>query len=218
MLNMLKRRLFIMFAAFAVLGIIMTVSSVKDLVELRKPRGELETMSAKDFYSGRFVEGNVYELWDNYAYMEESDTFMGISYNSKVTAQYFALPLESTFYEEEPIFVAVAFTDSSDIVTAGKMSKETDDWYLYGKEPAVWTEMYISGKVTKLKGEGLKMFQNYINAIGYSTSRNMCGYVINAGNTGKNAYGGVIAAVAFTIIGIGGLAFMIIRRVISGSY
>lgn len=212
---MLKIRLIIIFAMSAVIGVILSVMSIKDIAELKKPKGELESMGPDDFYSGRFVEGTIYELWDNFGSMTQSDTFLGISYNTKTTAEYYMLPIESTFYEDELIFVALSVSDSSDIRTANKMVEETDDWYYYGEEPALgWTEMHISGKVSKLKGEALDGFEEFVDYYGYS----MLPYVISVGNTGGGAIGGLVGAIVFFVIGAGGLAFFIIRKVLSGHF
>ncbi|MCH5206201.1 MAG: hypothetical protein J1F09_04550 [Oscillospiraceae bacterium] len=206
---MLKIRILLTFVLLAVMGIIFFGVGVRDKVEMSKPRGIIEDMHAEDFYDGQFVEGNIYELWDEFAYRTE---------DSQVKARYFALPLETSFYEDEWTIVAVSFSNSFQMATAQRMAKESDNYYRYGKEPVSWTEMHIEGKVTKLKGEQLKFFKEYvIDELELSTD-NMCAYVINASNNGSGSGAMLVIGIIFAVIGLGGLAFMIVRRVLTGRF
>lgn len=203
-------RVLIMFVVVAFLGIALLIGTIKDKAELAKPRGDLETMTEKDFYNGRFVEGTIYELWDNFADMEEYDTTFGIKHNTRVTAQYYALPIPVL---DEYKFVALAISNSSKQTIAKKMVKEIDAFYENGTIPE--TEMHISGKVTKLSGDGLKYLQEYAVDMGFEAS-DVIAFTINDGNDGSGSGGALIIAIALTIIGVGGTVFMIVRRVIKG--
>ena len=206
---MLKIRILLTFVLLAVMGIIFSAVGIRDKVELAKPRGVLEEMHAEDFYNGRFVEGTIYELWDEFAYRTE---------DSQVKARYFALPLETSFSEDEWTIVAVSFSNSSQMTTAQRMAKESDNWYRYGKEPVSWTEMHITGKVTKLKGEQLKFFKEYVIDDLELSADNMCAYVINASNNGSGSGAMLVMGIIFAVIGFGGLAFMIVRKVLTGRF
>lgn len=208
-------RLIIIFVMLAIMGIVLLVGSIKDKAELAKPRGDLTTMKADDFYAGRFVEGTIDELWDNFADMEESDTIFGVKYNTKVTARYFAMPLPSSYDDEDLKFVALAIRDSGHQRTADKMVDETVDYFANGKELPVWTTMRVEGKVTKLTGEGLKIFKEYFEEIG-GGSENVVAYTINMGNTGNGTTGMIIFSIILTVVGLGGTAFFIVRKVLSG--
>ena len=210
-------RLLIVFIVLAILGIAMLIGSIKDKVELAKPRGDLETMKASDFYNGRFVEGEIYELWDNYAYMEESDTIFGITYNTKVTSEYYAMPLPATYDDHDMKFVSLSIRDAAMQRTADKITEETFDYIIDGKELPEWTSMKIKGKVTQLKGDGLQLFQKYISDMG-GDSANIVAYTINVGNDGSNTTTNLIVSIVLVVIGLGGTAFMVMRKVLSGSY
>lgn len=219
---MSKIRFVILFAALAVLGVIMLVFAIRDKVELSKPRGDLETMTVDDFYSGRFVEGDVYELWDNYAYMQESDTFLGISYNTKVTAQSYSMPLLTSYDSAADDasslkFVSLSIADGELQRIADKIVEETNDYLIDDVVLDEWTSMHVVGKVTKLKGEKLKLFREYFQEIGGDES-NIAAYEIHVGNDGSSSTVGLIMAIAFTVIGLGGTAFFIVRRILSGGY
>lgn len=203
-------RLLIVFIVLAVMGIALLIASIRDKAELAKPRGDLETMTEDDFYNGRFVEGTVYELWDNFADMEEYDSTFGIKHNTRITAQYYALPIPVL---DEYKFIALALSDSSQQSIAKKMVKEIDAFFEDGTIPT--TAIQIKGKVTKLSGDGLKYLQEYAVDMGLEAS-DVVAFTINDGNTGSGS--GVVLAIAIvlTVIGLGGTAFVIVRKIISG--
>lgn len=217
-MKFLGYRLMIVSVAMAILGVIMLVGSIKDKAELVKPRGDLATMTAADFYSGRFVEGEIEELWDCFAVTEETDTVFGISYNKKETAFYYAMPLPSSYTSSSPKFVVLSVGNGAMKNTADKMAQETDDYYVYDKEPYEWTTMKVEGKVTKLSGDYLKFFREYMGDIVGGDESNIVAYTINAGNNGSNSTTALIMAIVFTILGFGGTAFFIVRKVLSGRY
>lgn len=203
-------RLLIVFIVVAVMGIVLLIASIRDKAELAKPRGDLETMTENDFYNGRFVEGTVYELWDNFADMEEYDSTFGIKHNTRVTAQYYALPIPVL---DEYKFVALALSDSSQQSIAKKMVKETDAFFEDGTIPT--TAIQIKRKVTKLSGDGLEYLQEYAVDMGLEAS-DVVAFTINDGNTGSGSGAMLAIAIVLTIIGLGGTAFVIVRKIISG--
>lgn len=203
-------RLLLSFIVLAVLGVVMLVGTVKDKAELSKPRGDLETMTEDDFYNGRFVKGTISELWDNFADMEESDTTLGIKHNTRVTAKYYALPIPSL---DEYKFIALAISDSSQQLTADRMVRETDAYFENGTIPT--TTLNIEGKVTKLSGDGLKYLREYAVDMGF-TEDEVVGYTINAGNNGGGSGAMLIIAIVLTVLGLGGTAFAIIRKILTG--
>ncbi len=203
-------RLLVMFVVIAFLGIALLVGTLKDKAELSKPRGDLETMTEDDFYQGRFVEGTIYELWDNFADMEEYDSTFGIKHNTRVTAQYYALPIPVL---DEYKFVALAISDSSKQTIAKKMVKETDAFYEDGTMPT--TELHVRGKVTKLSGDGLDYLREYAEYMDFDAG-DVAAFTINDGNDGSSSGGTLIIAIVLSVIGLGGTVFMIVRRVIRG--
>lgn len=211
-------RLLILSVAFAIMGIVFTGMSVKDKIEAGKPRAELTEMRGEDFKKNIFVEGDIYELWDEFAYMEESNSFLGIKYDSRTTAHYYALPLETSFYGDgEPVFVAIRVSNSSDIALAEKMAKESDDFYRYDKEPlGGWSSMSVVGKVTAMTGNVKQYFTEYVDEVGFSSARNACCYVINIGNSGSTSHVGIIFGIILAVLGIGGTLFIMIRKVVFG--
>ena len=200
----------ITFIVIGVLGIILLVISIKDKVELSKPPANIEFMTEDDFYSGRFVEGYVYEIWNEYASLQESDTIFGISYNTKTTAHYFAMPLETSFYTNQPKFVALSVRDSSDYRTAQRMEQESLDYYNYD-DAELETTMYIKGKITKLTGDGKKYFDEYMEDEGFIPSDVSVHYVINVGNDGKGSTTALLIGIGVTVVGLFGTVICILR-------
>lgn len=212
-----KFRFMIAFIVLTVLGVIMLVGSIRDKIELSKPRGDLETMTASDFYNGRFVEGEIYEIWDNYAYMRETDTFLGITYSTKVTAQSYSMPLPSTFDSTSPKFVSLSISDSEQQKIADRIVEETNDYLIDDVVLDEWTSIHIVGKVTKLTGDKLKLFREYFQEIGGDES-NIAAYEIHVGNDGSNSTTGLIMSIVILLVGLGGTGVFVARKILTGSF
>lgn len=211
MFNFIRR--VIIFGLFLVMGIVFLAGGIKNKVELSKPKGDLSTMTESDFYDGRFVEGTIYEIWDQFAYMEETSS----SGAKKKTDFYFAMPLETSYDSDTPKFIVLEVKSGSDLTTANKMAKETDDYYGTGKEPSSgWTELHFTGKVHKLKNDVLKSFENYIKkGLEGGTKENICAFSIARYNEGSENTG-LFIGIGLTVIGLGGLAFVVLRKIMSG--
>ena len=190
----------ITFIVIAILGILLTVMSIKDRQELKKPPANIATMTEDDFYNGRFVEGDIYEIWDRFSTVET---------NSKTTGYYFAMPLETSFETGIPKFVALSVRDSSDYAVASRMAKESLDYYNNYVE--LETVMHIRGKITTLKGDGAKYFDKYIADNGFIPADAAVHYVINVGNDGEGAATALLIGIGITAVGVLGALFSIIR-------
>ncbi len=201
------------FIIIAILGILVVISGIKDKVELSKPPAKIEEMTETDFYNGRFVEGDIYEIWDEYATLEQSDSVMGIKYNTKTTAHYFTMPLESSFNGSSPKILSVAVRDASDITTAQKMERESLEYYGNddADESVFVTKMHIKGKITKLKKDAAEIFDKCVVKEGYSPSTDTIYYVVNVGNAGNGTTGMLIIGIIATLVGLLG-GFIVIMR------
>ncbi len=185
-------RILLLAGALLIGGIIFLAGGIKDKIDFNKPKVNLSELTGENLKSGMFVEGTILELWDDFAYEK----------NDSSTREYYAMPLEISYELDYPVFVAVEFGNSQDKTTASRMSKETDDYYIRGKEPAVWTEMQFTGKVSKLKGKMLGFFEDYVEEMGYSPSTSMQPYVIEKYAEGNENIRIVIGAV---MTGLGAL-------------
>lgn len=204
----------IAFIVIGIMGVFFLVSAIKDKAELAKTPANIETMTESDYYNGRYVEGYIYELWNEYASLEESDSMFGIKYNTKTTGHYFAMPLETSYDTGIAKFASVSVRNSSDFITAQKMEQESLDFY--NDEGDLVTKMYVKGKLTKLKGDGKKYFDEYIQAEGFSPSQTAVYYVINVGNDGSGTTIELIIGIAVTLVGVVGTLIAIMRGINRG--
>lgn len=209
----MKLRLGIAFALLLIFGVYATAIATEDNRKIAKGMQDFNQMTAADFVAGEFVQGTVYELDDEFAYLESYNSTFGIKHNERVTAHYYVMPLPSTYYDQNVKYVAVCLKNSAHVAIAEKMMQETWDYWDYGTEPAVWTELPMTGKVQKMDGEVLDYFYEWMMFGEESTNRAdfdkyICPYVINyyeVGNTGT----GMIVGIVMIVVGAVGLAVMI---------
>lgn len=198
-------RLVITLAALLIGGIVFLVGGIKDKVNLSQPRVDISELTPEQLKDGMIVEGTIYELWDEFAY----ETDDGDKYS------YYAMPLETTFEESELVFVALCVGNSTDKGIASKMSKETDDYYIKNITPEVWTELHITGKVSKLKGKVLEYFEEYIEEMEYSPNYNMKAYTIKSFSEGSENVK-LIAGIIMIAIGLIAVALIVFFRIVKG--
>lgn len=205
-------RIAIIVLALLVGGTIFLVTSIKQKAEYNAPRARLETVTAGELREGMFVEGEIYELWDEFAYTEEYETTLGIKHNEKTTDRFFALPMEYAFNQDKFMFVAICSRDNSEISTMLKMEKESLDWYT--KDIVPETTMHFVGKVQKLDKESLAFFKKYIaDEMGVSeaeAAQYYTPYVIRSWKEDNSTVGIVIGAV-MTALGLGGAVIFVVR-------
>lgn len=199
----------ITFIIIAILGIVLLVMSIRDKIELSKPPANIAEMTEDDFYDGRFVEGDIYEIWNDYATLQQSDSMFGIKYNTKTTAHYFAMPLETSFTTGVPKFVSIAVRDSSDLLTAQKMERESLNYY--NNDVELVTTIHVKGKVTKLKKEAVKIFDEYMTNEGFTPSAVSVHYVINVGNDGSGSTAALLIGIGVTLAGLIGTFIAFVR-------
>ncbi len=209
-----KFKLVSVFAAILIIGLVIFIPALSDNMALAKGMTDFNDMTEADFVKGRFVQGTIYELYDEFAYEEEYESTFGVKHNERVSAHYYIMPLYATYESETMQYVAVCIKNSGDAATAQKMLEETWDYWDTGAEPAVWTELPITGKVTELDGELLDYFYEWLMYGDNTATRAdyeayVCPYIIEAyyntdGISVMLIIGGIISA-----IGLVGLAVAI---------
>lgn len=212
-------RLMIIAAVLFIGGIVFLVIGIKDKAEFNKPRMRLEEMRASDLYAGQYVEGDIYEVWDEFAYTEETKSTLGIEHDKKVTDRYFMMPMEFSFSEDEPTFIALCTRNSSEISTFRKMVDEAIDYYNDDK-PLV-TKTHFVGKVQALKGDYLDFFRESVSVC-YGVSKSEADHYSAPFliRSWQNDNSGVLIGLGIggIVIGFAGLAFFIIRKVRTGRF
>ena len=157
-----------------------------------------------------FVEGDIYEVWNKFATLEESDSMFGIEYNKRTSAHYYAIPLESSLDGDVPKFLAIAVSKDADIRTAEKMAQESLDYY-NDEYAELTTVMHVKGKISKLKKKAAEYFDEYMVAEGFTPSTVSLHYVINVGNDGSGINILLIVSIGITVVGLLGTAIVFIR-------
>ncbi|MGN0640419.1 MAG: DUF6709 family protein [Oscillospiraceae bacterium] len=205
-------RIAIIVLALLVGGTIFLVTSIKQKAEYNAPRVRLETVTADELREGMFVEGEIYELWSEFAYKEEYRTTLGVKHDQKTTDRYYLMPMVYSYFEENPKFIAVCTRNSNESSTFDRIIQETIDYYNNDKEPT--TTIHFVGKVQALKGEALGFFRESVSeCYGVSESeaeRLYTPYVIRSWKEDTSTPGIVIGAV-MTALGLAGAVIFVVQ-------
>lgn len=145
---------------------------------------DFNEMYESDFYKGQYVQGELLELWDEFAYMEEYTETMGIKGKSRVSAHYYIMPLQTSYETGSPVFAAVCLRNLSQISQAEQMINEMND-YWDEESDGLYTSIPITGKVSVLDDELKQYFYEWLmyGDEGASTSeyeQYVCPYLITA--------------------------------------
>lgn len=185
MSNTLKLRLFICGVILIIAGIACAGDSLAQKREMAKGMMDFNEMQASDFYKGQYVQGELLELWDEFAYMEEYTETMGIKGKSRVSAHYYVMPLQTSYETGSPVFAAVCLRNLSQISQAEQMINEMNDYWDNDGEGYLYTSIPITGKVSVLDDELKQYFYEWLmyGDEGASTSeyeQYVCPYLITA--------------------------------------
>lgn len=184
MSNTLKLRLFICGVVLLIAGIACASASLAEKREMAKGMMDFNEMQASDFYKGQYVQGELLELWDEFAYMEEYTETMGIKGKSRVSAHYYVMPLQTSYETGSPVFAAVCLRNLSQISAAEQMINEMND-YWDEESDGLYTSIPITGKVSVLDDELKQYFYEWLmyGDEGASTAeyeQYVCPYLITA--------------------------------------
>lgn len=123
---------------------------------------DFNEMQASDFYKGQYVQGELLELWDEFAYMEEyTETALGRKTNSRVSAHYYIMPLQTSYENGTPVFAAVCLKNVTQISAAEQMINEMND-YWDEESDGLYTSIPITGKVSVLDDELKQYFYEWL--------------------------------------------------------
>ena len=184
MSNTLKLRLFICGVVLLIAGIACASASLAEKREIAKGMKDFNEMYESDFYKGQYVQGELLELWDEFAYMEEYTETMGIKGKSRVSAHYYVMPLQTSYENGTPVFAAVCLKNVTQISAAEQMINEMND-YWDEESDGLYTSIPITGKVSVLDDELKQYFYEWLmyGDEGASTSeyeQYVCPYLITA--------------------------------------
>lgn len=161
MSNSLKLRLFICGVVLLIAGIACASASLAEKREMAKGMMDFNEMQASDFYKGQYVQGELLELWDEFAYMEEYTETMGIKGKSRVSAHYYVMPLQTSYENGTPVFAAVCLKNVTQISAAEQMINEMND-YWDEESDGLYTSIPITGKVSVMDDELKQYFYEWL--------------------------------------------------------
>ncbi|MBQ8903036.1 MAG: hypothetical protein IJY73_01890 [Oscillospiraceae bacterium] len=215
MLNNIKTRLMILFAALFLVGLILTVTGVIDNNAAENADMDFNYMAEREFDEGMFVKGRVYEIYGEFAVEETYKKTFGITTSTRVSSHYYVVPMVGTFESDNPMYIALEISHIGMVEEAEKLMDQTWNYYDYGIEPTVWNEFDIKGKVSKLDGELKDYMYEWFMYGDESASRAeyddlICPYVITYRNTSSSA---VVFTVIIAAIGAIGLTIMIMLHI-----
>lgn len=218
MSNTLKLRLFICGVILIIAGIACAGDSLAQKREMAKGMMDFNEMQASDFYKGQYVQGELLELWDEFAYMEEyTETALGRKTNSRVSAHYYIMPLQTSYENGTPVFAAVCLKNVTQISDAEQMINEMNDYW--GEESdGLYTSIPITGKVSVMDDELKQYFYEWLMYGDEESSTSdydqfVCPYIITA--VQPNSSSSILSmGVVMTLIGavlVGAVVFVTIK-------
>ena len=212
-------RIALVFVVLFITGITTIASSASSKAKIEQCTQDFNNMTKADFKKGDFVNGMVYEIYDEFAYTESYNETYGFKHNSRVTSHYYIVPMVGSWETDTPLYVGVEIGNTKLNETAQSLMYQTWDYMDYGTEPEVWDEFYITGKIEPLEGELLDYFYECMlygmeDATRADVDPYICPYIISYVD-----YDGVSSGVGIGIVmlliggaGIGIFVFVLIKR------
>lgn len=88
-----KIRIAVVLVFLLVMGVVLTVSGVRDIIRINGYVPDFNFDSMADIKKGGFVQGYVENIFDCYASETTTETTMGIETSSRTSEEYFLMPL-----------------------------------------------------------------------------------------------------------------------------
>ena len=155
-------RVCILGVVLIIVGIITMADAVGDKAAMAKGIKDINSLSAQDFELNTFVEGDLEMIYDEFAYLETSDSTFGIKYNTEVTKHYYVVPLAGA-ENGQLIAVEIGNKDASD--TATKMVDAL--WAMLSgedfNESDLDLKLHVMGKVVKMGKDEEKLYHEWLD-------------------------------------------------------
>lgn len=191
------------------IGGFFTVTSIRDKTEFAN-RKDFAAMETKDFRAGQFVTGEIDELWEEFAFADETYTDPDDDTKTTTTKYYFILPLKSTLYgdEDDKRFIAAVIKSPIDLEKARKLVRETNDWYDYD-EP-ITAVMNADGKISKMDSAVHDALLKFLEERGYDDTH-IIRYELHIGENAGSATILLILGLVLLVIGLLIFAFDVLK-------
>ncbi|MBQ8978169.1 MAG: hypothetical protein IJ080_00200 [Oscillospiraceae bacterium] len=147
--NSLLIRIGIVGLALTIAGIAMLVSGAKDKAAIAKGVQDLTTLSVSDFEKGRFYEGQLDCIIDEFAYETTTRSSFGVKTSENVSNHYYLVPISLDGNAHQYVTLEVGNDEFAS--TAEKMIDEL--WDEDNEEFKSTTTVYFRGKAKDMDGE-----------------------------------------------------------------
>ncbi len=208
----------VVLAVMLVLGIGGIISGLNDKAELAKGVDDFNYLSDGEFYDGKFVEGNVFEIYGEFAYTESYSETLGIKHNSKVTSHYYLIPVTGSFESGSLKLIPVEIRTSAGINNAELLMQQTFDFQDHGTEPEIWNEFTLFGRVSALEGEVEEYLYSWLTNDGADGTKDdyknlICPYVITeyAADAPEKTLNFSVVITLIGALGLGAAVFIFVR-------
>ncbi|MCI7768082.1 MAG: hypothetical protein MSJ26_08930 [Oscillospiraceae bacterium] len=213
-MNRVTRSVLLLFLVAGLLGISFIAAGTEEKRAIAKGIKDFNTMIPSEFNAGQFVEGNVYEVFGEFAYMESYNETLGIKHGSKITSHYYLILLSGSFESDTPMFIALELKSPEAVENAELLLEQTVDYEINGTEPVIWNEFYVQGKLKKLGGELEEHLYSWLTSDGEDGTRAdyedmICPFVITERNV-TSVEGDMTFGIVLTVICSAAAAAMLI--------
>ncbi|MCM1023313.1 MAG: hypothetical protein NC395_04565 [Prevotella sp.] len=147
-----KIRIAIVLIVLFVLGVVLTVQGAADIIKLNGYVPDFNYDSMADIEKGGFVQGYVENILDSYASETTTESTLGIETSSRISEEYFIMPLINEADAEKELFVTISAGNTDDRKRLYRVAKDTWE-YMSGHTDFDFTEMYIVARVKKMDSD-----------------------------------------------------------------
>lgn len=198
-----------------IMGIFAFVTGTKQQSDMSDIHDDFNEMQQSEFYAGKYVSGEIYELWDEFAYEEQYSETFGVKHGSIVSSHYYIMPLQTSYESDIPVFIAVCLRKQEQAETAQRIIDEMNAFWNGETDDFPDETIYFTGKVTKMEGELLDYFYEWLMYGDEESSRAeyeqyVCPYILNYIDPDNGSVGMKIGL----CLTIGGLVFLAVMILI----
>ena len=150
---MFKMRITILLIVLFIGGIMVTISSVSDIIKMSGIVPDFNFESMADMKKGDIVHGDLVYVFDCYAGETTTNTTMGIKTSSYTSREYFVMPLINDKDYENDLYISISASKEADRNMLNDLSDRTYE-YLFSEEDVEFPEdTYLVLKAQKLDPE-----------------------------------------------------------------
>ncbi|MCH5195707.1 MAG: hypothetical protein J1F28_03275 [Oscillospiraceae bacterium] len=202
---------FIAFLSAAILGIASLVIGACGENGAFGGKIEMSKLTKENAEEGLIVEGEVFSVWDKFAVEEKEENG-----STTTLAEYYTMIMEYSYNEEAPMFIGISSRDANELSTLEQMRSEVEGIINDTSDSDVYTTIHFRGKLKKLDDGMLGFLKVSVSSLLGVTEdvaeEYITPYVIESYN-GSDYMPLLIAGIALTIVGVGGVLVLILKDI-----